>query len=213
MAECHRGAEGRAPMGRPRQQSPWTGCAPCSSCAEAQPHVTPGRGLRGDKGVRSPRRGQRLVRGGQRHAVPIARSQQEGGRHLRLSSSELRLHCRGPCVASTPAHQAGRRKDRRAHEAPIEWGGREENVPPQATAQPRGTGGREARQPTTHAPTRAHTRPHVTTRTRPHARTHVRTHAPTRTHTDLRCGPARRPSPPPRGPGRRAPPGAPSWPP
>lgn len=153
MAECHRGAEGRAPMARPRQQSPWTGCAPCSSCAEAQPHVTPGRGLRGDKGVRSPRRGQRLVRGGQRHAVPIARSQQEGGRHLRLSGSELRLHCRGPCVASTPAHQAGRRKDRRAHEAPIEWGGREENVPPQATAQPRGTGGREARQPTTHAPT------------------------------------------------------------
>lgn len=187
MAECHRGAEGRAPMGRPRQQSPWTGCAPCSSRAEAQPHVTPGRSLRGDKGVRSPRRGQRLVRGGQRHAVPIARSQQEGGRHLRLSSSELRLHCRGPCVASTPAHQAGRRKDRRAHEAPIEWGGREENVPPQATAQPRGTGGREARQPTTHATTRA--------------------------HTDLRCGPARRPSPPPRGPGRRAPPGAPSWPP
>lgn len=86
-------------------------------------------------------------------------------------------------MASTPAHQAGRRKDRQTHEAPIEWGGREENVLPQATAQPRGTGGREARQPTTHATTRAHTRPHVTTRTRPHARTHVRTHAPTCDHT------------------------------
>lgn len=165
VAECHRGAEGRAPMGCPRQQSPWTGCAPCSSRAEAQPHVTPGRGLRGDKGVRSPRRGQHLVRGGQRHAVPIARSQQEGGRHLRLSGSELRLHCRGPCVASTPAHQAGRRKDRRGARGAHRMGRQGGERPPtgnSAASRDRRTRGQAADH------TRAHTRPHVTTRTRPH---------------------------------------------